>query len=526
MLDLGLSRLFSFMIPLTIPLTILAASSLSGIGLAQQDPAQAGARPNLIFVFSDDHAAQAIGAYGSKLAPTPELDRLAEEGVLFENAFVTNSICAPSRAVVLTGRHSHLNGVLTNAETLDGTQTTFPQLLQRAGYQTALIGKWHLKSDPTGFDHYEVLRGQGPYYNPVLLHKGGQTRHQGYTTDIITQRALRWLDEDRDPSKPFLLCVWQKAPHRHWQPAPRHLTLFDDFSIPEPPTLFDDYAGRASPAHLQEMTVSDHLFPNDLKLIPQRGLTPAQRQVWDAAYGPKNALYQAAGLSGRDRVRWQYQRYLKDYLRCITAVDENIGILREALTQRGLLEKSVLAYSSDQGFYLGEHGWYDKRWMYEESLRTPLIVRLPGKAQAGKRVRAMVQNLDYAPTFLELAGAKVPSQMQGLSMLPLLRAGDEKQVPWRRSIYYQYYEFPGAHMVRRHYGVRTERFKLIHYYNLGEWELFDLQEDPRELRSVHAEPRYAEIRKKLEEELRLLRDRYQVPEDRRPVPEKRRRVRI
>ena len=512
MRDFSLSRLLSF---LTIAGT---AAALATASTAQR-------APNVVFVFSDDHAYQAIGAYGSKLAPTPNLDRLAREGVLFENSFVTNSICCPSRAVVLSGRHSHLNGVLTNAHTFDGSQVTFPKLLRKAGYQTAIVGKWHLKSDPTGFDHWEVLRGQGPYYNPLLLSEGGNKKWTGYTTDIITDRALHWVDNERDGDKPFLLCVWHKAPHRHWQPAPRHLALFDDVEIPEPPTLFDDWSGRASPAFVQEMTISDHLFPNDLKLIPQRGLTPEQTKVWDAAYGPKNARFQAASLQGAERVRWMYQRYLKDYLRCITAVDENIGRLRSELEKRGLMENTIFVYSSDQGFYLGEHGWYDKRWMYEESLRTPLIVRMPGGKHGGRRLPQLVQNLDLAPTFCELAGIEPHTEMQGRSLKPLLE-GQEPAQPWRESIYYQYYEFPGAHMVHRHYGVRTDRYKLIHYYQTGEWELFDLELDPNELRSVHAEPSYAQIRKRLTAELQRLRAQYRVPEDDGPLPEKRRRARL
>ena len=459
-----------------------------------------------MLVYSDDHASHAIGAYGSRIGATPHLDRLAAGGMRFENSTVGNSICAPARATVLTGKHSHANGVIDNGAVFDGAQQTFPKLLRAAGYQTALIGKWHLKSDPTGFDHWEVLLGQGPYYNPRMKSPAGTRRHEGYTTDVIADLALEWLDGERDAERPFLLMVQNKAPHREWAPGPEHLTLYDDVEMPEPATLFDDGAGRSSAARNQEMTLERHFYPLDLKFVPPNGLTPEQLERWNAAYGPKNEAFETAGLEGDAVVRWRYQRYVKDYMRCIASVDDNVGRLLAALEEAGLAENTVVVYSSDQGFFLGDHGWYDKRWMYEESLRTPLIVRWPGAVAAGSVDRHLVQNIDLAPTFLELAGVPVPGDMHGESLVPLLRGEDPPD--WRRSIYYHYYEFPGVHAVQRHYGVRTERYKLIRYYEIDEWELFDLAEDPDELTSVHDDPARADVRAELEAELARLQAQY------------------
>jgi arylsulfatase A-like enzyme len=495
------------------------------------------APPNIIFVFTDDHATQAIGAYGGRLAdldPTPNIDRLAREGMRFDNAFVTNGICAPSRAVILTGKHSHLNGVLTNAERFDSSQVTFPQLLQDVGYQTALIGKWHLKSDPVGFDYWEVLPGQGQYYNPDFRTPAGVVRDTGYATDIITGKALAWL-AGRDPSKPFLLMYQHKAPHREWAPGPAHLTAYDDAEIPEPATLFDEWEGRTSAAQTQEMTIADHMhYGYDLKLWPNTAepddpwnewvegrrerMTAEQAAEWDAAYGPKSEAFRRANPTGDDLVRWKYRRYMEDYLGSIASVDDNLGRLLAYLEEAGLAENTVIVYASDQGFFLGEHGWYDKRWMYEESLRMPLIVRWPGVVPSGRSNDALVQNLDLAQTFLELAGVTAPADMQGRSLVPLLHG--EQPSDWRDAIYYHYYEFPGVHAVQRHYGVRTDRYKLIHYYLIDEWELFDLVEDPDELRSVYGDPEYAEVQAALAARLAELRDQYAVPtEDPLPPPE-------
>lgn len=485
----------------------------------QDNPA---GRPNIIFIFTDDHASHAISAYGSKLNKTPHLDRLAKEGMLFENCFCTNSICAPSRAVILTGKHSHINGVIDNRATFNGKQQTFPKILRKAGYQTAMIGKWHLKSEPTGFDFWTVLRGQGPYYNPIFRTAKGPDKRIGYTTEIITDVALEWLKNGRDKSKPFMMMYQHKAPHREWAPGPKYLNMYDDVTIPEPPTLFDDYANRTSAAKKQEMTIVRHMSPRDLKLVPPRNLTKEQLEKWNAAYGPKNEKFKKANLKGKELVRWKYQRYIKDYLRCIAAVDDNVGRLLKYLDDTGLAKNTVVIYSSDQGFYLGDHGWYDKRWMYEESLRMPLMVRWPGVTKPGSRSTDLVQNLDFAETFLDIAGAEIPEDMQGRSLVPLLKG--EVPEDWRKSIYYHYYEFPAVHMVQRHYGVRTKTHKLIHYYLIDEWELFDLEKDPDELKSVYDDPKNAELVKELKGEIKRLRKKYKVDDFKEPryKPRKRR----
>jgi arylsulfatase A-like enzyme len=495
----------------------------------------AGEPPNIIFIFTDDHATQAVGAYGGRLAqldPTPNIDRLAREGMLFRNAFVTNAICAPSRAVILTGMHSHVNGVYTNAERFDSSQVTFPQLLRRAGYATALVGKWHLKSDPVDFDYWEVLPGQGRYYNPTFRTAAGTVQDTGYVTDIITDKVIAWLEQRRDPDQPFMLMYQHKAPHREWSPGPDHLTYYDDVVIPEPPTLFDDYAGRTSAARTQEMTIDRHMhLAFDLKLWPntlepddpanvwaeglRERMTPEQLARWDSAYGPKSEALLGNPLDGEDFVRWKYRRYMEDYLGSIRSVDDNVGRLLDYLEASGLAANTVVVYSSDQGFFLGEHGWYDKRWMYEESLRMPLVVRWSGVIEAGSENSALVQNLDFAATFLELAGVAPPREMQGRSLVPLFQGG--RPDDWRDAIYYHYYEFPGVHAVPRHYGIRTDRYKLVHYYLIDEWELFDLQGDPDELRSVYADSEYAEIRAELEAKLAELRQQYAVPEED-PIP--------
>ncbi|UCG17810.1 MAG: sulfatase-like hydrolase/transferase [Phycisphaerales bacterium] len=486
----------------TVALPGCATFMRRGPGAGQRRP------PNIIFIMSDDHCAQAMSCYGSRVNRTPNIDRLADEGMRFDNCFCTNAICAPSRAVILTGKHSHINGVATYAHRFDGAQTTFPKVLQQVGYQTAMVGKWHLKSDPTGFDYWDVLIGQGPYYNPTMICNGERRDHTGYTTDIITDRALAWLESGRDAGRPFMLMCHHKAPHRNWQPGPDHLTLYDDVDIPEPPTLFDDWSGRGRAATQQEMTIARHLTPADLKLKPPADLTAEQRAAWDAAYNPKNEAFEKAQLSGRELVRWKYQRYVKDYLRCVASVDDNIGRLLGSLDRAGLARNTIVVYTSDQGWYLGEHGWYDKRWMYEESLRMPLLVRWPAAVQAGCVNRSLCQNLDFAETFLDVAGARIPGDMQGRSLLPLLRGRAPRD--WRSSVYYRYYEQPGYHNVQRHEGVRTERYKLIHFYRLGEWELYDLSKDPDEMRSVYADPAYADEVAQLKAELARLRKRYRV----------------
>ena len=473
--------------------------------------------PNIIFIFTDDHSASAISAYGSVINETPNMDRLAREGMLFQNCFVTNSICAPSRATILTGTYNHINGQITNAETFDGSQLTFPKLLRDAGYETAMIGKWHLRSAPTGFDYWRVLIGQGPYYNPPIRTATDTIQYTGYTTDIITDIALEWLQNERETSKPFMMMYQHKAPHRRWEPGPDHLATYDDIEIPEPATLFDDYSGRTSAARTQNMQISENLSARDLKITPPGNLTPEQLAVWEAAYNPKNEEIRQNPKTGDELTRWKYQRYIKDYLRSVASVDDNIGRLLEYLDESGLADNTIVIYNSDQGWYLGEHGWYDKRWMYEESLRTPLIVRWPGHIPAGTVNEDFVSNVDFAATFLDLAGVSIPADMQGRSLKSIF-LGDTP-ADWRTSHYYQYYEYPGAHCVQRHYGVRTDRYKLIYFYLVDEWELFDLETDPNELNSQYDNPEYADVVAELKEELSRLRTQYAVPEDTRPSGE-------
>ena len=493
-------------------------------------PVTAAQRPNILFIFTDDHAPHAIGAYDGWLKsvnPTPNIDKLAAEGMLFENSFCTNSICGPSRAVILTGKHSHKNGFMNNGNNFDGDQQTFPKLLRGAGYQTAFFGKWHLKSMPQGFDTWKVLPGQGLYYNPDFLTPAGKITVQGYCTDIVTEMAAEWIKEKRDPEKPFVLMCQHKAPHRNWMPALRHLHLYDDVEIPEPSTLFDEWKDNAPPARRQEMEIDRHMDLNyDLfvDLTPDfqgepsqkrqdrsawnnmKRFTPQQLKAWRAAYGPKDEAFHESKLKGRDLVRWKFQRYAKNYLRCLKGVDESVGKLIDVLEQTGLADNTIVIYCSDQGFYIGDHGWYDKRWMYEESLKMPLIVKWPGVTRRGSRSRLMVQNLDYAETFLDVAGVSIPDDMQGVSLVPLLKGRTPEN--WRKSIYYHYYEYPSVHMVPRHYGIRTERHKLIHFYEFDEWEFYDLKSDPDELMNLYENPQYAAEIRRLKSGLEDLRKEY------------------
>jgi len=508
-----------------VAVVALAAGATRRSVAAERGQTDHPQRPNILFVYCDDHAYQAISAYqsvsayGLKLNETPNIDRLAREGMRFDNCYVTNSICGPCRAVIQTGKYSHLNGFSCNGNRFDGTQQTFPKLLQKAGYQTAVIGKWHLGEHmtPQGYDYSEVLIGQGPYYNPPMLRGGQRAQHTGYTTNIITDLALDWLKNQRDSEKPFMLMYQHKAPHRSWEPGPRWLTMYDDVTIPEPDTLFDDYSGRGTPARTQDMSIAKTMNDRDLKLVPPRNLTPEQSEAWNKAYDPKNEAFRQANLQGKDLVRWKYQRYMKDYLRCIAAVDDNLGRVLKYLDDAGLADNTVVIYSSDQSFYLGEHGWFDKRWIYQESLRTPLIVRWPGVVRPGGTNVDIVSNLDFAETFLDLAGVEVPDDMQGRSLVPILQG--QTPADWRKSFYYQYYEYPAVHSVRRHYGVTDARHKLIHFYPnpwdpdpIDEWELYDLGSDPKELKSVYGDPSYAEVQKRLEGELARLRRELKVPE--------------
>ena len=491
-------------------------------------------RPNILFLFSDDHAIKSISAYGGPLAdvaPTPNIDRLAREGAVFLNSFCANSICGPSRATILTGKHSHKNGFMRNTgKGLDQSQWTVSKALQKSGYTTAVVGKWHLKTTPQGFDHWEIFPGQGSYYNPVFIQMdNSQKRFDGYATDLTTDKAISWLD-DRDKSRPFFLMCQHKAPHRTFAPALRHLGAFDDIEIPEPENLFDDYANRSATLAKNEMEIDRHFdWAYDAKVRKdERGdvklpkpdrygtpeynrMTPAQKKVWDAHFGPRNqeflADFGAGKLKHRDLVRWKYRRYMRNYLSTVKAVDESVGRMLKYLDDNNLADNTIVIYSSDQGFYLGEHGWYDKRWMFEESFRMPFLIRWPGAVQPGSKPDQLIQNIDYAPTFLEIAGEEVPAEIQGKSLLPLFR---EEEPAWRSSLYYAYYEF-GEHAVPRHFGVRTATHKLIHFPRSDEWNLFDLKNDPHEMTSRYDDPKYDEVRKALTDEYERLRDYYEAP---------------
>ncbi|MFP6906735.1 MAG: sulfatase/phosphatase domain-containing protein [Verrucomicrobiota bacterium] len=480
-----------------------------------------GAKPNILFIFSDDHAYQAISAYGHGLNKTPNIDRIAREGVRFNRCYVSNSICGPMRAVIQTGKYSHLNGFLINGNKFDGDQWTFPKQMKKMGYQTAVIGKWHLGThmEPKGYDYSEVLIGQGPYYNPPMMRDvegdGNRVKKQytGYTTEIITGLALEWLKHQRDKSKPFMLMYQHKAPHRNWEPGPDYLNLYDEVTFPEPATLFDDYQNRADPARDQDMTISKTMTRRDLKLDPPRNFTPEQLTTWNAAYAPKNKAFAAAQLEGQALVSWKYQRYIKDYLRCIAAVDTEVGKVLDYLDESGLAGNTLVIYCSDQGFYLGEHGWFDKRWMYEESFRTPFLVRWPGVIKpGGVNDSDIVSPVDFAATFLEIAGAPNPGDLQGKSLIPILKG----QTPsdWRKSFYYHYYE-GGGHGVARHYGVSNGRYKLINYYqdHVKQWELFDLKSDPQEMRSQYDNPEFAKVKENMFQELQRLRVELKLPDE-------------
>ena len=497
--------------------------------------AKPASRPNIVFIFSDDHAPHAIGAYNGWLKsvnPTPNIDVLASSGMLFRNSFCTNSICGPSRAVIQTGKHSHRNGFMNNGNSFDWNQQTFPKLLQQAGYATAIFGKSHLKGEPQGYDDWKVLPGQGLYYNPDLITPEGRVRVEGHCTDVVTDLAVEWLTEGRDGEKPFMLMVQHKAPHRNWMPALRHLPLYADTEMPEPNTLFDKWHDNAPPARFQELEIDRHMHLNfdlfvdltpDFDAASQEGgtdrsawqnmkrMSPEQLAAWRDFYGPDDEAFHQANLSADGLVRWKYQRYVKNYLRCVRGVDESVGTIMQTLEDLGLSDNTVVVYSSDQGFYIGDHGWYDKRWMYEESLKMPLIVKWPGVTEPGSVNEDLVQNLDYAETFLEMAGAAIPDDMQGKSLVPLL-AGKTPD-DWRESIYYHYYEYPSVHMVPRHYGVRNHRYKLMHFYQFGEWEFYDLQTDPDELHNLYENPDYADEIAAMKVELERLRTHYQDDSD-------------
>lgn len=477
--------------------------------------ARAAERPNIVLIFTDDHAFQAISAYSEsrKLLETPNIDRLAKQGMRFDRAVVPNSICGPSRACVLTGKYNHKNGFYDNTYSVfDGSQPTFPKMLQAAGYRTGLFGKWHLVSDPTGFDEWNILPGQGDYYNPDMIKNGTRMRHEGYVTDLVTDFALDWVGSG-DKSKPFLLMLQHKAPHRDWQPALRHLGHDKDRKYPEPATLFDDYSGRGPAVADQDMTIEKTMTPGDLKLVTPRRLNAQQKAAWEAYYGPRNAAFEKSGLTGKDLVRWKYDRYMHDYLGTIKSVDESVGRVLDYLDANGLAKNTLVVYAADQGFYLGEHGWFDKRWIFEESLRTPMLAQWPGKISPGATSPELVSVIDFAPTFLSAAGVSVPGDIQGRSLLPIFEG--DKPADWRKAFYYHYYEYPLPHRVRRHYGVVTDRYKLVHFYapDVDYWELYDREKDPAELKNMLGQPGYEQVEKDLRAELGRLRTELEVPKD-------------
>jgi arylsulfatase A-like enzyme len=467
--------------------------------------AAAAARPNVVFVMTDDHAAHAISAYGSRVNETPAIDRLAREGMLFRNAFVTNSICTPSRAAILTGLYSHKNGVPV-FNRFDGSQPSVATLLQAAGYHTGIVGKWHLGSDPVGFDRWEILPGQGSYRDPTLYTATGERTYTGrYATDLITELGIDFIRE-RPKDRPFFLMLHHKAPHREWTPSERHRLMFAGRVIPEPETLWDDYATRTDALRENRQRVADDITRRDLKLEPPPGLAAAERTAWLAARPTELEVVvdgRTLTLTGDALARYKYQRYMQDYLACVQSVDDNLGRLLDFLQQSGLERDTIVVYTSDQGFFLGDHGLYDKRFMYEESLRVPLLVRWPAAVRPGSRTDAMALNVDFTPTFLEAAGVAVPRAMQGRSLVPVLRGA----VPadWRTSIYYRYYHDPGHHETRAHYGVRTTTHKLIHFWKKQQWELFDLRADPQELRNLHGQPGQEAVTAALQAELARLR---------------------
>jgi len=500
-------------------LLLVIAALLIGPSLARAE------QPNIVFIFADDHAYQALSAYDDTLMRTPNIDRIGREGMVFDNCFVTNSICGPMRAVIQTGKYSHLNGFIRNGNKFDSSQQIFPRLLRKAGYTTAVIGKWHLgrHEAPQGFDYSEVLLGQGPYYNPPMgLDADGDgkrdkiVKHHGYTTDIITDQTLDWLKNKRDESKPFMLMTQHKAPHREWSPKPEvYNERFADQTYPEPATLFEDYSNKVTPRQTQDMTLEKTMRPGpDLKLggWSPGNLDAEQRKAFEAMFAEANAKFEKNNPTGRELVRWRLQRYLKTYLASIASIDDNVGRLLKYLDKSGLAENTIVIYCSDQGFYLGEHGWFDKRWVYEESLRTPLLVRWPGVVKPGTRNAEIVSPLDFAQTFLDVAGADQPDGMQGESLVPILK-GDTPD-DWRKYHYYHYYEYPGAHSVRKHYAVVDGRYKLIHFYeeDVDEWELIDLEADPLETKNFYGKANYAGVQEKLRQELVRLRKQYDLPD--------------
>lgn len=545
-------------------LSFAALSCIAATAQAQHKAADAQQRPNIVYIMCDDHAFQCISAYGSpisKLAPTPNIDRIAERGMRFDRAFVENSLSTPSRACLMTGLYSNQNGQRQLGEGIDTTRTFFTEQLQQAGYQTAVVGKWHMGCDPKGFDYYHIYNDQGQYYNPQ--YRGTDTDgkyivEEGYSTDLTTDHALSFI-EHRDTNKPFCLLLHHKAPHRNWLANTKYFGMYDNVIFPMPETFYDDYETRGSAVRTQKMSVTkDMRWEQDFK-VPEmldtanadswdsylslmnevNRMNPEQRIAWGKYYFPRNRRLLEARLTGKELDEWKYQNYIRDYMSVIKSVDESVGRVLDYLDSHGLTDNTIIVYTSDQGFYMGEHGWFDKRFMYEESLRTPLLIAYPGHIQPGTVCNKLVQNIDYAPTFLDLAGISKPKELPGRSLTPIFKAGD-KVKGWRNSIYYHYYDYPTYHMVRKHDGVRTDRYKLIHFYGAGGLdavkenkyqrqpgtrehgcmtyltslgyfepkdsavnynELYDLQADPHELNNLYGKPGYEKITKQLQKQL-------------------------
>ena len=505
---------------------------------ANSDAVESSKRPNIIYIMADDHAEQAISAYGhpiSQLAPTPNIDRIAKDGALFKNNFCTNSICGPSRAVVLTGKFSHINGFKMNGNRFDGSQQTFPKLLQKAGYNTAVIGKWHLHGNPEGFDYWHILKDQGNYYNPDFISlnpttkQADTTQFEGYATDIITEDGLAYLKRVKDSDKPFMLMLQHKAPHRNWMPALRHVNKYDSIKFPLPDTYFTAHEGSLGSKDQLQTIYKDMYEGHDLKITKKKGspelawnpwttdferMTPEQRAAWDKAYQPKNDAFHDTNLSGKALAEWKGQRYLQDYLATIASVDEGVGKVLDYLEENGLAENTIVIYTTDQGFYLGEKGWFDKRYMYEESLAMPLLVKYPKAIKPGTVIEDLTQNLDFAETFLDYAEAEIPNDMQGKSLRPLLEKTHNQSEDFRDAVYYHYYDYPAFHMVKKHYGIRTKRYKLMHFYDdIDTWELYDLEEDPKEIHNQIDNPKYDDIEDKLRLQLAKLQEQYKVTDE-------------
>lgn len=488
-------------------------------------------KPNIIFIMSDDHARQAMSIYGhpiGKVAPTPNIDRIGHEGTTFYNNYCCNSISGPSRAAILTGKHSHKNGFMKNwAKGFDGSQQTLPKILQENGYQTAVIGKWHLVSKPTGFDDWLILNDQGDYCNPEFITENDTIRHKGYVTDLITEYCEDWMDK-RDKSKPFFLMMHHKAIHRNWLPAERHYHLYEHTEFPLPNNYYDTYEGRYA-AELQKMNIYRDMYEgHDLKMVsgidsdsllfdpwPHAFLgtmTPYERKRFFDAYRDRNNEFYSKERTPEEIAEWKYQRYLQDYMGCVASVDESVGEILDYLDRNGLADNTIVVYTTDQGFYLGEHGWFDKRFMYEESFGMPMVMRWKGKISPDTKVTGLTQNIDFAPTFLDMCNIDIPDDMQGVSFKRLVEDGETPE-DWRKSLYYHYYEFPGFHSVRAHYGVKGLRYKLLHFYKDDKWELYDLETDPEEMHNLYGEKGYEKITKELKKELAHLQKQYDVPSE-------------